>query len=170
MQLKTGRRSSQCRWGLLPMHSHEQGQVPKALRLNLGRSGWLWRNFRCIWALSSIHLSRPFSQGYSCTTERDGGLSTSAAGVLAISHLPASHFGQTCRTPRDPNSEQGNGCHHSVQVSLARQLLGTCISCSVTGPQARQLCRHCDTAPCSAWGSVQSTASIHPTCKQMVWH
>lgn len=90
--------------------------------------------------------------------------------VSAISHLPASHLGQTCRTPQDSNPEQGNGCHHSAQVSLARWLWGTCTSSSATDMAAAvQELWH--SAPLSAWGSIQSTASIHPICKQkMVWH
>lgn len=47
-------------------------QVPKALKPNVERSGLFWDNLSCIWGLSSSHLSRPFSQGYSCTIEKDG--------------------------------------------------------------------------------------------------
>lgn len=108
-------------------------QGVRCLKPKVGRPGLLWGNLGCIWRLSSIHLSRPFSQGYSCTAERDGdtmGVSAPQLGCLG-------HFSPSCLSLwsdlQDPSSEQGKGCHHSAQVSLARWLLGTCISCSATG-------------------------------------
>lgn len=130
---------------------------------DLGGSGGIWAAFGGCPAPSSADPSPRAISAQPRGMGTPWGSQHISWGVSAISHLPASHSGQTCRTPQDPNSEQGNGCHHSAQVSLARWLLGT---------------RHgnscADTVTLSSLvslGQHQSTASIHPICKQkVVWH
>lgn len=123
-----------------------------------------------------VPLISLFSQGCSHTVPAERDRSTVGYQCIAWLLYPSHPFLPLTliRPPGDPDPEQGNRYHNDAQVSLRSRLLRSYITRDLsTALETPVLCRPA-TAPLSSiqpWGSIQSTAGIHPICKQkMVWH